>query len=163
MSNDSCPPIKRSRSRPLRRSDVALTPLNICRDEIFKTLADLNCRYALLRRVSSAYESWRGQLMLAEKFLARQNAWPVRTTLRPGVELGPEVGLDGWQAERAYKGLLEGESTYLEHGAFLLQHNAGFCLSLSGDASAVFVAERFFPTAVEIGNPTHLSGPPVLV
>jgi hypothetical protein len=162
-SQEPCLTIQRARSHAVRRSEIALADLEVPREGIFKCHAELDCRYALLRRVSSAFEVWRGQLMLDEKYLARQNGWPVRTTLRPGVELGPEVGMERWEAERAYHGLVERESYYLEYGTYLLQGNAGFCLELPGGTAAVFVAERHYPDAVEIGDPTHFAGPPVFV
>lgn len=138
---------------------MAITHLDGGRQDVFRAISDPSCRFVLLRPVSSAYESWRGAATLAPKFHGRIKAWPVEAMLRPGVSLGPEQGLSRWDAERAVAGLLNGDPTYVELAAQILEANAGCSLDLSGDATAILIAERAFAASVHVGEPVHLSGP----
>jgi hypothetical protein len=137
---------------------MAITHLDRQRDSVFSILRDPDCRFALLRPVSTAYESWRVTATLAPKFQARIKAWPIETTLLPGIALGAEQGLESWDAEHALAGLMARDPSYLELASHILESSAGCSLDLSGGVKAVIVAERHFQHAVDIGDPVHLLG-----
>lgn len=157
-----CEPVRRARSRTLRRSGLAMTDLRRRTGELFRPIASPGCRLTRLRPVASAYDSWRGTLTLSPRYNARSLAWPVLTSMRPGVALGPEVGLDRWEAERALEGLVNGEPRYVELATHLLGRNAGFVLELPEGVMGVVVAEEEYERSVEIGEPVHLVEAPVL-
>lgn len=163
MSMPSCAPLENAQSTPLIKSGVAITRLDGLRESVFEKLSFPDARFVRLRKKEEAYEAWRGQLTLAPKFRARAKVWPVRTSLESGVALGPEVGLPKWEAERALEGLVHGEAYYVERATHILEDHDGFSLELPGDVTAVVIAEKGFRTAVEVDDPVHLSGPPVLL
>ena len=159
MQTTACKPVARAVSRPLKKIGMVITHLDRQRESVFGVIRDPDCRLALLRPVSSAYESWRGVATLAPKFHARIKAWPVEAMLRPGLSLGPEQGLERWDAERGLAGLLTGDSDYVELAAEILESNAGCALELPGGVTAVLIGEEHFSEAVKIGEPVHLSDP----
>jgi hypothetical protein len=163
MSMPTCEPLENAQSTPLIKSGVAITSLGGLRENVFEKLSFPQARFVRLRPKEEAYETWRGMLTLSPKFRARAKVWPVRTSLRFGIAFGPEIGLPCWEAERALEGLVHGEAYYVEHATHLLEDHDGFSLELPGDVTAVVIAEKGFPTAVEVDDPVHLSGPPVLL
>jgi len=163
MSTPMCEPLENAKSTPLVKSGVAITNLDGLRESVFERLSFPEARFVRLRRNDEAYEAWRGQLTLAPKFRARAKVWPVRTSLRSGIALGPDVGLPKWEAERALEGLIHGEAYYVERATHVLDDHEGFSLELPGDVTVVVIAEKGFPTAVQVDDPVHLSGPPVLL
>ncbi|HEX6205870.1 MAG TPA: hypothetical protein VFZ29_08705 [Solirubrobacterales bacterium] len=163
MSTPMCEPLETAQSSPLLKSGVAITNLEGLRESVFEKLSFPEARFVRLRQNEEVYEAWRGQLTLAPKFRARAKVWPVRTSLQTGLALGPDVGLPKWEAERALEGLIQGEAYYVERATHVLEDHDGFSLELPGDVTVVVVAEKGFRTAVEVDDPVHLSGPPVLL
>lgn len=164
MQIPACGPVLKAQSETLiRNGDLAFTALNARGpSEVFRRLRRPASWLGLLRPVASAYETWRGGLMLADKYRARVKAWPVKTALRPGIALNPELGLERWEAELALRGLVAEESTYVILATHLLEAAKGFTLELPGGVTAIVVRAEDFSEAVEIGEPIHLCGPAVL-
>lgn len=159
-----CLPLEAAQPQQIvRLDDVALTSLKAGRDDVFVRAEDLGLRYARLQPVDTAYEVWRGSRTLAMKIRGRQKAWPVRTVMRSGIELCEEVGLEPWEAEQHFHGLVARKPKYVRLATGLLLTNTGFTLALPGEVTIVFVAESDFAEAVVIDDPIHLSGPPVFV
>jgi hypothetical protein len=157
-----CAPVKNAKPRTLKRSGLALSPLDRPKAELFELLEDPACRVARLRPVASAYESWRGALTLSSRYHARALAWPVVTAMRPGLAIGRDVGLDRWEAEQALEGLLSGEARYVDLAAHVLRGNTGFILELPEAVMGIVVAADEFDRTVEIGKPSHLTEASVL-
>lgn len=168
MKIPACQPVRKAKPETLvRRGDVVLTSLNTASDEVFKPLRLPRGHLAFLRPLSTTYEDgpyemWRSGLPLAPHYQARVKAWPAMIALRPGIELNPALGLEPWEAERSLQGLLAEEPTYIALATYLLEEAQGFMLDLPGGIQVVVVRDSAFGSAVEIGEPIHLTEPPVL-
>lgn len=168
MEIPACQPVREAKPETLvRRGDVVLTALNTGPEEVFKPLRLPRGRLAFLRPLSSVYEDgpyelWRSGLPLAPQYQARVKAWPAGIALRPGIELNPALGLERWEAERSLRGLLAEEPTYIALATYLLEEAQGFTLDLPGGIQVVVVRDSAYRSAVEIGEPIHLTEPPVL-
>jgi hypothetical protein len=158
MQTIPCTPVRRAVPTSLRKVGMVLTHLEHGRESVFRVLREPACRVALMRPVSSAYEAWRGTAPLSPKFSGWIKGWPVVTTLLPGLQVGPQEGLEHWDAERGVTGLLTRDPEYVELASEVLEDNAGCLLDLSGGATALIVAEHRFSSAVEIGEPVLLVG-----
>lgn len=159
MQTSICQPVERSEPMPQRISGLVLTHLDDERDEVFTAIPDPPCRLTRMRPVASAYESARGALLLSGSYNARFKAWPVMATLTPGCALGPGEGLPIWKAEEALRGFLAGEPEYVNLAHRLFEKGTGFSLKLGGDVRALIVQEDYFPYAIELGEPAHLTDP----
>lgn len=165
MSPESvCPPLEVAQSQELVRfDDVAIMNWKVSRAGVFTRLRAAGLRFARLSPRGSTFEVYRGKMTLDPKFGCHVKAWPVRTAMRCGLPLGPEVGLPTWEAENALEGLIEGDPDYVNLVARVLEKNEGLSLELPGDKIAVIVGERHFRDVVRVEEPLHVCGPPVLV
>jgi hypothetical protein len=164
LSNLCLPLDKVLRAEPglVKKIGMVLTDLDRPSAGVFRRFESPDCQIAIVRPVSSAYDGWRETLLLDSKFSARAKGWPVVVTLRPGLDLCPEVGLDRWEADRSFLGFLGREPRYVELATYLLEITSGFSLELPGGKTAVVISDGRFDGAVSIGEPVHLAGSPAL-
>lgn len=132
MQTTACKPVATAKPRTLRRVGMVLTHLDNGPESVFATINDPPARLARLRPVSTAFASWRDAAPLSPRFQARMKGWPVEAELRPGITVGPEQGLERWEAEKGLACLLTGDPEYVQLAREILDANDGCALELPG-------------------------------